>query len=109
MDEHPVLLGEDRGANAGEYALTALNGCLTTALIYHAAAQGIKIDEVETSLSGYVDLQGFLGLGENVRNGYEKINVTFRIKSDAPEEKRSPVFDMFTHPTPIKVNMEKKQ
>jgi uncharacterized OsmC-like protein len=119
IDEHPVLLGEDRGANAGEYALTALNGCLTTALIYHAAAQGIKIEEVESTLSGDVDLHGFLGLDENVRNGYEKINVTFRIKSDAPEEKlrelvelaqkRSPVFDMFSHPTPIEVNMEKKQ
>lgn len=119
IDEPPVLLGEDPGANAGEYALTALNGCLTTALIYHAAAQGIKIEEVESTLSGDVDLHGFLGLDENVRNGYEKINVTFRIKSDAPEEKlkelvelaqkRSPVFDMFSHPTPIEVNMEKKQ
>jgi len=99
--------------------LAALNGCLTTALIYHAAAQGIKIEEVESTLSGDVDLHGFLGLDENVRNGYEKIKVTFRIKSDAPEEKlrelvelaqkRSPVFDMFSHPTPIEVNMEKKQ
>jgi uncharacterized OsmC-like protein len=119
IDEPPVLLGEDHGANAGEYALTALNGCLTTALIYHAAARGIKIEEVESTLSGDVDLRGFLGLDENVRNGYEKINVTFRIKSDAPEEKlrelvelakkRSPVFDMFSHPTPIEINMEKKQ
>jgi hypothetical protein len=37
-----------------------LNGCLTTALIYRAAAQGIKIDEVESSLTNDVDLQGFL-------------------------------------------------
>ena len=61
MDEPPVLLGENYGANAGEYALTALSGCLTTALIYNAAAQGIKIEEVETTLSGDVDLHGFLG------------------------------------------------
>jgi uncharacterized OsmC-like protein len=73
--------------NAGEYVLAALNGCLTTALIYHAAAQGIKIDEIESSLTGDADLQGFLGIDERVRNGYERINVTFRIKSDAPEEK----------------------
>ena len=119
MDEPPVLLGENHGANAGEYALTALSGCLTTALIYHAAAQGIKIEEVESTLSGDVDLHGFLGLDENIRNGYEKINVTFRIKSDASEEKlrelvelaqkRSPVLDMFSHPTPVEVSMEKKQ
>ena len=119
MDEPPVLLGENYGANAGEYALTALSGCLTTALIYHAAAQGIKIEEVETTLSGDVDLHGFLGLDESVRNGFQKIQVTFSIKSNAPEEKlrelmelaqkRSPVLDMLSHPTPVEVTMEKKQ
>ena len=30
IDEPPVLLGENHGANAGEYALTAMNGCLIT-------------------------------------------------------------------------------
>ncbi len=47
-DEPPVLLGQDHGANPLEYALAALNGCLTTSFIYHAAAQGIKIDELES-------------------------------------------------------------
>jgi uncharacterized OsmC-like protein len=117
-DEPPVLLGEDHGANPVEYVLAALNGCLTTSLIYHASAQGIKIDEVESTLSGDVDLHGFLGLDENVRNGYKKIKVTFKIKSDAPEQKlrelvelaqkRSPVFDIVSHPTPVEVSMEKK-
>jgi len=117
-DEPPVLLGEDHGANPVEYVFAALDGCLTTSLIYHAATQGIKIDEVETSFSGDLDLHGFLGLDENVRNGYEKIKVIFKIKSDAPEEKlqeliqlaqkRSPVFDIISHPTPVEVTLEKK-
>lgn len=116
-DEPPVLLGKDRGANPVEYVFAALDGCLTTSLIYHAAAKGIKIDEVETSFSGDIDLHGFLGLDDNVRNGYEKIKVTFKIKSDAPEEKlqelvelaqkRSPVFDIVSHPTPVEVSLEK--
>ncbi|MFB5600610.1 MAG: OsmC family protein [Nitrososphaeraceae archaeon] len=116
-DEPPVLLGKDRGANPVEYVFAALDGCLTTSLIYHAAAKGIKIDEVETSFSGDLDLHGFLGLDDNVRNGYEKIKVTFKIKSDAPEEKlqelvelaqkRSPVFDIVSHPTPVEVSLEK--
>jgi uncharacterized OsmC-like protein len=86
-DEPPVLLGNDQGANPVEYALAALAGCLTTSLIYHAAAQGIAIDEVESTLKGDLDLHGFLGLSEKVRNGYERIDVSFRIKADAPEEK----------------------
>ena len=95
-----------------------MNGCLTTSLIYHAAAQGVKIEEVESTLSGDLDLHGFLGMDEIVRNGYENINVIFKIKSDVPEEKlvelvelaqkRSPVFDIISHPTPIQVRMEKK-
>ena len=115
-DEPPVLLGEDYGANAGEYALAALSSCLTTTLIYHAAAQGVVIDEVESTLSGDIDLQGYLGMSENVRNGYEKIKVTFKVKSNASKEKirelvelaqkRSPVFDIISHPTPVEVSLQ---
>jgi uncharacterized OsmC-like protein len=56
----PLLLGENHGINPVEYALAALNGYLTTSLIYHAAAQGIKIDEVELTLFKDLDLHGFL-------------------------------------------------
>jgi len=115
-DEPPVLLGNDHGANPVEYALAALNGCLTTTLIYHAAAQGVKIEEVESTLSGDLDIQGLLGMSDKVRNGYEKIKVTFKVKSDASEEKikelvelaqkRSPVFDIISHPTPIEVSLQ---
>jgi len=104
------------GSNAGEYALVALSSCLTTTIIYHAAAQGVVIDEVETTLSDDVDLQGFLWMSENVRNRYEKIKVTFKVKSEAPKEKvrelvelaqkRSPVFDIFTNPTLLEVNLQ---
>src|ERR1043166_3516731 len=48
-DEAPVLLGTDLGANPVEYVLHALAGCLTTSLVYHAAARGIRIDEVEST------------------------------------------------------------
>ena len=115
-DEPPVLLGEDHGANPVEYVLTGLAGCLTTSLVYHAAAQGIKLTEVESTLEGDLDLHGFLGLSENVRNGYENIRVRFRVKGDAPDEKleelvqlaqkRSPVFDIVTNPVPVSVQLE---
>jgi uncharacterized OsmC-like protein len=75
------LLGEDHDANPVEYVFAALDGCLITSLIYHAAAQGIKIDKVATSFSGDLNLYSFLGLDENIRNGYEKIKVTFTIKT----------------------------
>jgi uncharacterized OsmC-like protein len=116
-DEPPVLLGENEGANPVEYALTALAGCLTTSLVYHAAARGIELQEVESRLEGDLDLQGFLGMDDAVRNGFQNIRVTFRIKGNAPEEtldelcqlaqQRSPVFDIVSNPVPVSVRREK--
>jgi uncharacterized OsmC-like protein len=116
-DEPPILLGNDSGANPAEFALAALAGCLTTSLIYHAAARGIRIEEVESTYSGDLDLHGFLGLDENVRNGYEGVKISFKVKGDAPEEtlkelvglaqKRSPVFDVFTNKVPVSVSYER--
>ncbi|MDQ3854271.1 MAG: OsmC family protein [Thermoproteota archaeon] len=115
-DEPPVLLGTDQGANPVEYLLTALAGCLTTSLVYHAAARGIKIDQVEATFAGDLDLQGFLGMSDKVRNGYESIQVKFKVKGDASEEtlrelveiaqQRSPVFDIVSHPTQVCVSLE---
>lgn len=113
-DGPPVTLGD--GANPVEYVLAALAGCLTTSLVYHAAAQGIEIEEVESEYEGDLDLRGFLGVREDVRNGYESLRVTFRVKADAPEEKlrelvelaqrRSPVFDIISNPVPIEVRLK---
>jgi uncharacterized OsmC-like protein len=118
-DEPPVLLGEDKGANPVEYVLSALAGCLTTTLVYQAAVRGIKIDEIESTYEGDLDLRGFLGVSQEVRNGYNGIKVTFKIKADASEEtlrelvelaqKRSPVFDIITNPVPVTVELESKQ
>ena len=46
-DEPPVLLGENRAPNAGEYVLHALAACLTGTIVYHAAARGIALDGLE--------------------------------------------------------------
>jgi uncharacterized OsmC-like protein len=114
-DEPPVLLGTDRGPNPVEYVLHALAGCLTTSLVYHAAARGIRVEEVETRFEGDLDLRGFLGISDEVRNGYQEIRVVFDVKADASEEtigdlvemarKFSPVFDIVSHGTPVKVSI----
>jgi uncharacterized OsmC-like protein len=115
-DEAPMLLGEDRGANPVEQVLHGLAGCITTTLIYHAAAKGIEIDEMETSFEGDIDLRGLLGLPGAKRRGYEEIRVKVKVKADATKEeieelvklteRRSPVYDIVTNPVPVKVTIE---
>lgn len=112
--EPPVLLGNDEGANPVEYVLNALAGCMTTTMVYLAAAQGIRIESIESELEGDVDLQGFLQLKDGVRKGFEKIRVTFKIKSDAPAEqleelaRQSPVYDIVSNPVPVNVSVQKQ-
>ena len=114
-DEPPVLLGNDNGANPVEYLLAGLAGCLTTSLVAHAAAKGIKLDSVESTLEGNIDLRGLFQMDENVNPGYESIQVNFKIESDAPKEtlqelvelakKSSPVCNTVTKPTPVNVKL----
>ncbi|HEY6611492.1 MAG TPA: OsmC family protein [Pseudomonas sp.] len=108
-DEPPVLLGQDRGANPVEYVLHALAACLTTTMVYHAAARGIEIRGVESKLQGDLDLRGFLGLDPNVRKGYRSVRVEMLVDSDAsPAVLRelaqfSPVYDIVSHSLPVEV------
>jgi uncharacterized OsmC-like protein len=110
-DELPVLLSGDKGPNPVENLLHALAGCLTTSIVYHAAAKGVKVDAVRARFEGDLDLRGFLGTSKEVRNGYQGIRVVFDIDGDLTgEQKRelmamgprfSPVFDVVTNGVPV--------
>lgn len=116
-DEPDVLLGTDRSANPVEFVLHALAGCLTTTLVYHAAARGIEVRSVTSKLEGDLDLRGFLGMSDEIRRGYSGIRVGFDI--DAPgttKEQReelvdmaqafSPVFDIVTNGVAVAASLE---
>ena len=62
--EPAILLGSDTGPNPAEYLLHAIAACLTTSLVYVAAARGVHLTEVESTLEGDMDVQGALGLSD---------------------------------------------
>ncbi len=113
--EPPILIGENEGPNPAEYLLHALAACLTTSLVYVAAARGVRLTEVSSVIEGDMDVQGALGLSDEVRNGFQDIRVTFTVKGDAPKEKlqevvaraqsRSAVFDSITRGVPVTVQL----
>jgi uncharacterized OsmC-like protein len=116
MDEPPVLLGNNQGTNPVEYLLVALSGCITTSIVAHASAKGIKIKSIESRYEGDIDLRGFLGLSEDVPVGYQEIRIYFRIDADVSEQdkeemlrmgqKYSPVFNTITKSAPVSVHLE---
>ncbi len=113
LDEPPVLLGKDAAANPAEFVLAGLSGCMTTTLAYHAAARGLKIDDISSEFEGDIDLHGFLALDPKVRPGYREIRVKLKVKGDADEAtiqelvRKSPVYDTLVNPVKIKVEVEK--
>ena len=83
-----------RGLNPVEYLLVALSGCLTTAMVAHASAQGIDIEVVESRYEGDIDLRGFLGLSPEVKVGFEEIRVYFKIEADISEAQKEELVRM---------------
>jgi uncharacterized OsmC-like protein len=115
--DHPALLcGADNGPSPVEYVLHALAACLTAGIANIAAARGVALKSVESSIEGDIDLQGILGLSDQVRNGFQGVRATIRIEGDAPAEKlqqivsqavaRSAVFDIITNGVPVSVTTE---
>jgi uncharacterized OsmC-like protein len=111
--EPPMLLGNNEGANPVEYLLHALAGCVTTTMVIHAAARGIRLTELSTELDGDMDLQGLLGLAENTFPGYESIRIKMDVKADCSDEEledllefvrgHSPVCSTVCKPVPVEI------
>jgi uncharacterized OsmC-like protein len=113
--EPPILLGDNEGPNPAEYLLHALAACLTTSIVYVAAARKVELTSVESTLTGDMDVRGALGVDPEPRNGFSRIGVSFRVTGNAPEEKlrevverakaRSAVYDMVTNGVPVDVDV----
>jgi uncharacterized OsmC-like protein len=114
--DHPaVLVGSDNGPTPVEYVLHALAACLTAGLANIAAARKVNLTEVESTVEGDIDLLGILGLSDEVRNGYQQIKVSFKLRGDDPEKlrqvveqsrQRSAVYDIVTNGVPVAIEVD---
>jgi len=112
--DHPeVFAAEDKGATPVEYVLVGLASCLTAGIAAVAQHRNIQLRSVTAVIEGDMDIQGILGVDEDVRNGFGGIKVTYKIDADAKREdiealvaqsqKRSAVYDIVTNPTNVTV------
>jgi uncharacterized OsmC-like protein len=114
-DHPPVLVGTDNGPTPVEYMLHALAACLTAGIANIAAARGVTLTEVSSTVEGDIDLLGILGLSDQVRNGYQQIRVGFTLRGDDPDKlrsvveqsrQRSAVFDIVTNGVPVSIDVD---
>ncbi len=112
--DHPaVLVGGDAAPTPVEFLLHGIAACLTAGIANIAAARGVELRSVRATVEGDIDLQGILGLSNDVRNGYSAIRVDYDIDSPATREEiqavveqsmaRSAVFDVLSNGTSVEV------
>lgn len=118
-DRLPDVMGKNNSPNAVAYILHALASSLTVGLTYTAAAWGIICDSLQIELEGRLDMQGFLGLSETIRPGFQEIKVraiidcankteTYLDSLKALSEhvqRTSPVLDMLRNPVTVNVEL----
>jgi uncharacterized OsmC-like protein len=114
--DHPkVFAAEDNAPTPVELVLSGLASCLTAGVAAVAQRRSIQLHYVKASLEADMDIQGILGIDDEVRNGFGAIRVHFEIGADASEDdikavvaqsqKRSAVFDIITNPTNVFVTV----
>ncbi len=107
--DHPEgLLGQNPGPAAVETLIAAAGACISGGWATFGAAMNIPVEYLRVELEGDIDLQGFMGLGHNVRPGLERIRGKIFVKSTATDEqlrqlketaeKQSPVVDSLRVP-----------
>jgi len=116
--DHPELFAAtDNGATPVEYVLVGLASCMSAGIATVAQHRNIQLHSVRATLEAGMDLQGVLGIDDQVRNGFDGVQVHYEIDADAtPEQiqalvaqsqKRSAVFDIMTNPTQVTVTASK--
>jgi len=115
-DHPPVLCGVGNAPSPVEFLLHAIAGCITAGIGNVASARGIELESVETTVEGDLDVQGLLGLSDEVRNGYQGIRLSYKIKGDADAETlrkvvaqstaRSAVYDVLTNGVPVSIEVD---
>jgi uncharacterized OsmC-like protein len=114
--DHPkVFASEDNAPTPVEIVLSGLASCLTAGVAAVAQRRGIQLRSVKATVEGDMDIQGILGMDDDIRNGFGGIRVHFDIRADASpddikslvaqSQKRSAVFDIVTNPTNVFVTV----
>jgi uncharacterized OsmC-like protein len=113
--DHPeILVGADNAPTPVEFLLHAIAACLTSGLANIAAARGVNLTSVSSTVEGDINLMGILGLSDEVRNGYEQIRVSFQLEGDDPDQLRglversrlrSAVYDVLTNGVPVSIEV----
>ena len=100
IDEPLELGGRNTFANPQEYLLAALNACMIVGYTALCALQEIRLQKLEITTEGDIDLRGFFGLDPSVAAGYPELRTSVVIKGDGTEEQFRKIHEMVLATSP---------
>ena len=85
---HKGVGGAGTSACSGDLLLGALAACAQITCQMVAAAMGIPAEGIDVMVEGDLDLQGTLGMSNEVPVGFQEIRVTFDIRAPRANEEQ---------------------
>ncbi|GEM77734.1 OsmC family protein [Vibrio sagamiensis] len=85
VGEPEELLGNNAYPTPQDYLLGGMAGCMMVGFVAGASARGIKLDSVNLTIKGNLDLRGFLDVSEEAPVGFDEIQFHFDVKGDATQ------------------------
>ncbi len=111
FDEPHSIGGDDSAPNPIEYVLATLGKCQAITYKALASLKGIQLDSVTIKTKGDLDLQGFLGLDNKIRPGFQNVEFDTVIESSEDYDKLlrlskqvealCPVLDIISNPVEV--------
>lgn len=86
VDEPPQLLGASTGPTPQEYLMSGVGACIMVGFVVNAAVRGVKVNALSLSMSGGLDLAGFLNLRDDAEIKMTGLDYTIEVDADADEE-----------------------
>jgi uncharacterized OsmC-like protein len=105
VDEPLELCGTNQFPNPQEYLLAALNACMMVGYTAAFALEGVTLRELRIDSGGDIDLRGFLGIDPAVKPGYDRIQYTVFVKSDATPVQLERIHDTVCRTSPNRFNL----
>lgn len=86
IGEPEELLGHNKYPTPQDYLLGGLAGCMVVGFVTNASKKGIKLDSVELTITGDLNLRGFLNVDKEAPVGFDKINFHFDVQGSGTQD-----------------------
>lgn len=85
IDEPLELLGNNSNPTPQDYLLGGLAGCMMVGFVVEASIKGIQLENIELTITGNLNLLGFLNVDDKAPVGFDAIEFQYHVEGDGSE------------------------